>query len=130
MGKRLRRYMPIVIPIVAVLLIVALLVWFFNRQIDPVTLAKNRDMAIILSSLILAFGMFLFSVMVGIVIWLLLLVKDKVIPTLDSINATVQRVKETTDVVAENVVDTSQRVKSRPSSTSSGLTREGKRDSQ
>jgi hypothetical protein len=109
--KKLRRYIPLIVPIVAMVLIIALIIWFFNRQVAPETLAKNRDMAIIMSSVLLAFGMFLFSVMIAIVIWLILILKDKIIPILEATNETVSRIKETTDSVAVNVVDTSQRVK-------------------
>lgn len=106
-----RRYLGLLIPILVVLAVIGMIIWFFNRQLDPATLAKNRDMAIILASMLMAIGMILFSIMIGVVIWLLIIVKEKILPILDQTNQTVTKIKETTDTVAVNVADTSQRVK-------------------
>jgi hypothetical protein len=106
-----RRYLGLLIPVATLLVIVGGVIWFTNRQLSPETLAKNRDMAIILIAVLAGFSMFLLSIMVGVVIWLLIVVKDKIVPVMDTVQELTTKVKATTDVVADNVVDTSSRVK-------------------
>ncbi len=109
--RKLRGYVMIAIPVIVILVIVGGVILFFNRQLEPATLARNRDMAIIFSSMMVALGMLLFSILLVVVIWILFLVKDQVIPLLETTNQTVNKIKETTEVVSENVVDTTARVK-------------------
>jgi len=78
---------------------------------DQSALEKLRDISIIFLSLLFLVSVLLMAALVGAVLWLVLTLRDKVIPIMESLNLTVNRIKETSDSVAANVVDTSQRVK-------------------
>lgn len=108
----MRKWLAIGIPIVLLLIfggLVVLLYWLGSD--DQSALEKLRDISIIFLSLLFLISVLLLAALLGAVVYLVLTLRDKVVPILESLNQTVHRLRETTDVVAENVVDTSQRVK-------------------
>ncbi|RIK46724.1 MAG: hypothetical protein DCC58_02280 [Chloroflexi bacterium] len=108
----MQKWLAIVIPVVLLLIlggIAALLFWLGSD--DQSALEKLRDITIIFLGLLWLIAILLLAALVGAMVWLVLTLRDKVVPVLESVNLTVNKIKETTDSVAVNVVDTSQRVK-------------------
>lgn len=108
----MRKWLAIGIPAVLLLIfagLIALLYWLGDD--DQSALERLRDISIIFLSLLFLVSVLLMGALVGAMVYLVLTVRDKIVPLMESANQTVNRIRETTDVVAENVVDTSKRVK-------------------
>ena len=101
-----------VIGLVIVLIVVGIIVGLFMLGGDNQSaLAKFRDIAIIFSQLLLLVTVILLAAITGVMIWLVVKIKDQVIPMLDEalgilkeFKGTAGRVSNTTSFVTEEAV--------------------------
>jgi hypothetical protein len=98
------RVLGIAIPVV-VLLIIGGLSWFLYwlGGDDQSALEKLRDIVLIFLGILWVLAILLLAIITGLVLWLVLTIKDKVLPTLDSIHETVQRLKGTAEFMTEEI---------------------------
>lgn len=66
-------------------------------------LERLRDISLVFITIGLVLFVVLMAALVGVVVWLALLVKDKLIPLLEQLTATATRVRGTTNFVTEEV---------------------------
>ncbi|ACZ39541.1 hypothetical protein [Sphaerobacter thermophilus] len=71
---------------------------------DQSPLERTRDISIIFLSLSGVLVVLLLGALVGVMVWLALLLKDKVIPLLEQLTEAAARVRGTTEFVSEEVV--------------------------
>lgn len=89
-----------VIGAVVLVIVISLLYW---GDEGPVT-ARLRDISIVFISLFAVIATILLAALVGAVLWLVLTLRDKVVPLLETLAATANRVKGTTEFVTEQAV--------------------------
>jgi hypothetical protein len=70
---------------------------------DQSALERLRDITIVLIGLISLIMVILMLVVVAVLVWLVMTIKDKVVPLLETLVETAQRVKGTTDFLTEEV---------------------------
>jgi hypothetical protein len=114
----MRKAWAYIIPIVLLLVLIGVLAGLFILGDEDVSaLERLRDVSIVFIAFIWVFILILMAVLVGVAVWLLLLIKDRVIPllatikemlgqiqeTLGTVNETALRVKGTTEFVSEEV---------------------------
>ncbi len=85
---------------VVLAVIIALLYW---GDEGPVT-ARLRDISIVFISLFAVIATLLLAAILGAILWLVLTLRDRVIPLLETLTATATRVKGTTEFVTEQAV--------------------------
>src|SRR3712207_9212963 len=85
---------------VVLAIIIALLYW---GDEGPVT-ARLRDISIVFISLFAVIATLLLAATLGAILWLVLTLRDRVIPLLETLTATATRVKGTTEFVTEQAV--------------------------
>lgn len=102
----MRKVLGIGIPVLTLLIIVAVIFWLWTGGGDATRLEKTRDIMIVFLGLTYLLVTMLFAVFVGAFVWLVLFVKDKLLPTLDNIAKTTGTVKESTEEIASRVKHT------------------------
>jgi hypothetical protein len=70
---------------------------------DQSALERLRDITIVLIGLISLIMVILMLVVVAVLVWLVMTIKDKIVPLLETLVETAQRVKGTTDFITEEV---------------------------
>ncbi len=85
---------------VVLAIIIALLYW---GDEGPVT-ARLRDISIVFISLFAVIATLLLAAILGAILWLVLTLRDRVIPLLETLTATATRVKGTTEFMTEQAV--------------------------
>ena len=85
---------------VVLAVIIALLYW---GDEGPVT-ARLRDISIVFISLFAVIATLLLAAILGAILWLVLTLRDRVIPLLETLTATATRVKGTTEFMTEQAV--------------------------
>lgn len=92
----------IIIPLVVVAIIAGLTVGLYMLGADDQSaLEKFRDIMIVYLGLLWVIVVLLLAVLVGVLVWVALMLKDKVIPLLETIKETVTRVKGTAEFMSE-----------------------------
>lgn len=88
------------------ILINALIIWglYVLGGADQAPLERFRDIAIILVVLLLLVITLLQAVSVAALVWLVIQIKDRIIPMLEELTATASRLKGTADFVTEEAV--------------------------
>lgn len=86
--------------VVVLALIIGLLYW---GDEGPVT-QRLRDISIVFISLFAVISTILLAAIVGALLWLVLTLRDRVIPLLETLTATATRIKGTTEFVTEQAV--------------------------
>lgn len=89
-----------IIAVVVLALIIGLLYW---GDEGPVT-ARLRDISIVFISLFAVIATILLAAIVGALLWLVLTIRDKVVPLLENLSASAARLKGTTDFLTEQAV--------------------------
>lgn len=89
-----------VVAFVVLALIIGLLYW---GDEGPVT-ARLRDISIVFISLFAVLATLLLAAILGALLWLVLTLRDRVVPLLETLAATATRVKGTTEFVTEQAV--------------------------
>lgn len=88
------------IAFVVLAVIIGLLYW---GDEGPVT-ARLRDISIVFISLFAVIATLLLAAILGALLWLVLTLRDRVVPLLETLAATATRVKGTTEFVTEQAV--------------------------
>jgi hypothetical protein len=70
---------------------------------DQSALERIRDIAVIFLAFCVLLSVILLGALVGVMVWLVLLIKDKVIPLLEQLTATAARLRGTAEFVSEEV---------------------------
>ncbi len=86
-----------IIAVVVLALIIGLLYWGAE---GPVT-ARLRDISIVFISLFAVLSTVIFAAILGAMLWLVFAIKDKVVPLLETLTATVKRLQGTTEYLTE-----------------------------
>lgn len=103
------KFWVIVIVIVALAILIGAPVGlYFLGDDESSALEKLRDVAIVLMVLIGIVMALLMTFLVAALAWLAIIIKDKLVPVLESLNETAGKVKETTSEVSTQVVGTTQ----------------------
>lgn len=89
-----------IIAVVVLALIIGLLYW---GDEGPVTV-RLRDISIVFISLFSVIATVLLAAIVGALLWLVLTIRDKVVPLLETLSDTATRVKGTTEFMTEQAV--------------------------
>ena len=89
-----------IIAAVVLAIIIGLLYW---GDEGPVT-QRLRDISIVFISLFAVIATLLLAAILGAILWLVLTLRDRVIPLLETLTATATRVKGTTEFVTEQAV--------------------------
>ena len=89
-----------VIGVIVLAIIIGLLYW---GDEGPVT-QRLRDISIVFISLFAVIATLLLAAILGAILWLVLTLRDRVIPLLETLTATATRVKGTTEFVTEQAV--------------------------
>lgn len=94
----------IIIPLVVVAIIAGLTVGlYWLGDPDASALEKFRDIMIVYLGLLWVIVVLLLAVLVGVLVWVALMLKGKVIPLLETIQETVARLKGTAEFMSEEV---------------------------
>ena len=94
----------IIIPLVVVAIIAGLTTGLYMLgDSESSALEKLRDIMIVYLGLLWVIVVLLLAILVGVLIWVALMLKDKVIPLLETIQATVARLKGTAEFMSEEV---------------------------
>jgi hypothetical protein len=86
--------------IVAVLLLALIIGLLYWGAEGPVT-ARLRDISIVFISLFAVLSTVIFAAILGAMLWLVFTIKDKVVPLLETLTATVKRLQGTTEYLTE-----------------------------
>jgi hypothetical protein len=86
----------------AVVLLIIIVVLFILGEGRPTP--RLRDISIIFISLFAVISTVLLAAILGAILWLVLTLRDRVIPLLETLTATATRVKGTTEFVTEQAV--------------------------
>jgi uncharacterized membrane protein (DUF4010 family) len=86
--------------IIAVVLLAVVIGFLYWGGEGPVTV-RLRDISIIFISLFGVIATILLAAIVGAILWLVLTIKDQVVPLLQTLTDTVRRVRGTTEFVTE-----------------------------
>ncbi len=89
-----------IIAVVVLALIIGLLYW---GDEGPVTV-RLRDISIVFISLFSVISTILLAAIVGALLWLVLTIRDKVVPLLETLSDTATRLKGTTEFMTEQAV--------------------------
>lgn len=101
----MNKALAIIIPIVVVAIIAGLTYGLYLLgSSDQSALEKLRDIMVVYLGLLWVIVILLWAVLVGVLIWIALMLKDKVIPLLETIKETMTRVKGTAEFVSEEMV--------------------------
>jgi len=90
-----------IIAVIVLAVIIALL--YIGDAPYPIT-HRLRDISIVFISLFAVIATVLLAAIVGAILWLVLTLRNRVIPLLETLNATLNRVKGTTEFVSEQAV--------------------------
>jgi hypothetical protein len=102
----MRKAWSIIIPIVVVLILAGITTGLYMLgDSDSSALEKLRDIAIIYVGLLWILVVLLMAILVGVLVWVALMIKDKVIPLLETIQETVARLKGTAEFMSEEVAN-------------------------
>lgn len=94
----------IIIPLVVVAIIAGLTFGLYLLgSADQSALEKLRDIMIIYLGLLWVIVVLLLAVLVGVLVWVALMLKGKIIPLLETIQETMVRVKGTAEFMSEEV---------------------------
>lgn len=100
----MRKPWTFIIPLVALAIIIGMTIGLYLLGDDESsTLEKFRDIMIVYLGLLWVIVVLLVAVLVGVLVWVALLIKDKVIPLLQQIQETMTRVKGTAEFMSEEV---------------------------
>jgi hypothetical protein len=89
-----------VIAVVVLALIIGLLYW---GDEGPVT-QRLRDISIVFISLFAVIATLLLAAILGAILWLVFVIRDKVVPLLETLTATAARLKGTAEFMTEQAV--------------------------
>jgi hypothetical protein len=70
---------------------------------DQAPLERLRDISVVFISVAAVLVVMLLAGLVGVILWLALLIKDRIIPVLEELSATASRIRGTTEFVSEEV---------------------------
>jgi hypothetical protein len=70
---------------------------------DQAPLERLRDISVVFISVAAVLVVMLLAGLVGVILWLALLIKDRIIPVLEELSATARRIRGTTEFVSEEV---------------------------
>jgi hypothetical protein len=90
-----------IIGVIVLAVIIALL--YIGDSPYPIT-HRLRDISIVFISLFAVIATLLLAAIVGAILWLVLTLRNRVIPLLETLTATLNRVKGTTEFVSEQAV--------------------------
>jgi hypothetical protein len=94
----------IIIPLVVVAIVAGLTVGLYLLgDADASALEKLRDIMIVYLGLLWVIVVLLLAILVGVLVWVALMIKDKVIPLLETIQETMARLKGTAEFMSEEV---------------------------
>src|SRR5690606_27545196 len=100
----MNKALAIIIPIVVVAIIAGLTYGLYTLgSSDQSALEKLRDIMVVYLGLLWVIVVLLWAILVGVLIWIALMLKDKVIPLLETIKETMTRVKGTAEFMSEEV---------------------------
>lgn len=100
----MRKAWAIIIPLVVVAIVVGLTVGlYYLGDEDASALEKFRDIMIVYLGLMWVIVIFLLAALVGVLVWVALMIKDKVIPLLETTRDAVTRVKGTAEFMSEEI---------------------------
>lgn len=98
----MRKAWSIIIPIVVILILAGMTTGLYMLgDSDAAALEKLRDIAIIYVGMLWVLVVLLMAILVGVLIWVALMIKDKVIPLLQTTQETVTRLKGTAEFMSE-----------------------------
>jgi Flp pilus assembly protein protease CpaA len=89
--------------IIAVVVLAVIIVLLYLGGMGPPTV-RLRDISIIFISLFAVIATILLAAIVGAILWLVLLLRDRVVPLLETLTEIAQRARGTTDFVTEQAV--------------------------
>lgn len=100
----MRKAWAIIIPLVVVAIVAALTVGlYWLGDDDASALEKFRDIMIVYLGLLWVIVVLLLAILVGVLVWVALMIKDRVIPLLETTKDAVTRVKGTAEFMSEEV---------------------------
>jgi hypothetical protein len=100
----MRRLLSIGIPILLLLLIVGSFIGFYLLGSDDQSaLEKTRDIVIIWIGFLWVIAVLLLAIVAGLMVWLALTLKTKIIPIMETLADTANRVKGTAEFMTEEV---------------------------
>ncbi|CAN5811678.1 hypothetical protein BH20CHL1_BH20CHL1_00430 [soil metagenome] len=100
----MRKSWAIIIPLVVLAIIIGLTVGLYLLgDAEASALEKFRDIMIVYLGFLWVIVVLLVAILVGVLVWVALLIKDKVIPLLQQIQETMVRVKGTAEFMSEEV---------------------------
>ena len=102
----MKKVLAIGIPVVTLLIFIGVIIWLWTGGGDATRLEKTRDITIVFLGLGYVLVTMLFAVFVGAFVWLVLMIKDKLLPTLDNLAQTTGTVKDSTSEIASRVKHT------------------------
>lgn len=98
----MRKVWAIIIPLVVVAIIAGLTVGLYMLgDPDASALEKIRDIMIVYLGLLWVIVVMLLAILVGVLVWVAMMIKDKVIPLLETLQETVARLKGTVEFMSE-----------------------------
>ncbi len=92
-----------IVGVVAVLLIAIIVGLYLLGGDHQAPLERLRDISLVFITIGLVLFVMLMAALVGVMVWLALLIKDRIIPLLEQLTATATRVRGTTEFVSEEV---------------------------
>lgn len=95
--------MKVVAAVVGVILLILFGAFIYWIVTGAGSLAAVRDISIVILAFLTGIAVVLIALMVALLVWLLLMLKDRVIPLLEKAQTTAETVKGTTAFVSENV---------------------------
>lgn len=100
----MRKFLTILMVVVVLAIIIGGPIGlYFLGGSDQSDLERFRDIAIIMIGLLIVVSTLLLVILVAVMLWLALTVKGKIVPIMESLLDTAQRVKGTTDFITEEV---------------------------
>ena len=100
----MRRLFSIGIPVLFTVLVIGSYIGLYLLGSDNQSaLEKTRDIVIIWIGFLWVIAVLLLAVVAGLMVWLALTLKEKIIPIMETLADTAQRVKGTTEFVTEEV---------------------------
>lgn len=100
----MRKAWAIIIPLVVVAIVVGLTVGlYYLGDEDASALEKFRDIMIVYLGFLWVIVILLLATLVGVLVWVALMIKDKVIPLLETTREAVTRVKGTAEFMSEEI---------------------------
>lgn len=100
----MRKPWAIIIPLVVLAIIIGMTVGLYLLgDNESSALEKLRDIMIVYLGFLWVIVVLLIAILVGVLVWVALLIKDKVIPLLQQIQETMVRVKGTAEFMSEEV---------------------------